>query len=79
MLRLVGIGRSTGAPAAAVALNSTLRREGVIAIPKAANAEHVLENRRARDFELDADELRRLDQSQRRASRRRRLSFLERI
>jgi diketogulonate reductase-like aldo/keto reductase len=56
-----------------------LRREGVIAIPKAANAEHVLENRRARDFELDADELRRLDQSQRRASRRRRLSFLERI
>jgi diketogulonate reductase-like aldo/keto reductase len=55
------IGRSTGVSPAAVALNWVLRHKGVIAIPKAANSEHMLENRRALDFQLDAEDLRRLD------------------
>ena len=50
-----------GVTAAAVALNWTLRGGGVISIPKAARTRHVQDNRRALDFELDDDDLHRLD------------------
>src|SRR5215203_1246027 len=40
-----------------IALACVLRRPGVIAIPKAATAEHVRENRRALDIALDEDDL----------------------
>jgi diketogulonate reductase-like aldo/keto reductase len=50
-----------GATAAQVALAWSLRQEGVIAIPKGANADHVRENRQALDMHLTADDLDELD------------------
>jgi diketogulonate reductase-like aldo/keto reductase len=47
--------------AAQVALAWVLRQEGVIAIPKAGNIQHVSENRAAADVVLSAQELAELD------------------
>lgn len=52
-----------GATAAQVALAWTVRRKGVIAIPKAANETHVLENRAALDLKLDRKSLSELDRA----------------
>lgn len=48
---------------AQIALAWVLRREGVIAIPKAASAEHVRQNRQALEIALDADDIAALDQA----------------
>jgi diketogulonate reductase-like aldo/keto reductase len=45
----------------AVALHWLIRHEGVVAIPKASQAEHVRANRAALDLELDPEELGRLE------------------
>jgi diketogulonate reductase-like aldo/keto reductase len=50
-----------GCDVAAVALAWVLRHPGVIAIPKASNAEHVRANMRALDVKLDAEDLKALD------------------
>jgi diketogulonate reductase-like aldo/keto reductase len=50
-----------GATPYQVALAWVMRRPDVIAIPKAARAEHVRENRAALDLTLDADDLSALD------------------
>ena len=50
-----------GATAAQVALAWSVRHEGVIAIPKGANADHVRENRGALHVHLTADDLDELD------------------
>jgi diketogulonate reductase-like aldo/keto reductase len=49
------------ATASQVALAWVLRQEGVVAIPKAADVEHVRENRGALDIELGAEDLQDLD------------------
>ncbi|AWK89154.1 aldo/keto reductase [Azospirillum thermophilum] len=65
--RLVGhaglrrIAERHGATPAQVALAWLLRREGVIAIPKATAADHVRENRAAVGLPLDGDDLTELD------------------
>ncbi|MFL5036528.1 MAG: aldo/keto reductase [Microvirga sp.] len=46
-----------------IALAWVLRRPGVIAIPKAATAEHVRENRRTLDIALDEDDLAAIDRA----------------
>jgi diketogulonate reductase-like aldo/keto reductase len=46
-----------------VALAWVLRQDGVAAIPKASNPQHVLENRRAYDIRLSEHELAMLDQA----------------
>jgi diketogulonate reductase-like aldo/keto reductase len=51
------IAKKHGASPYQVALAWVLRHPGVIAIPKAARAEHVRENRAALDIALDADDL----------------------
>ncbi len=48
---------------AQVALAWVLRRDGVIAIPKAASAEHVRQNRQALEIALDAEDIAALDQA----------------
>jgi diketogulonate reductase-like aldo/keto reductase len=48
---------------AQVALAWVLRRESVIAIPKASTPEHVQENRKAADIELEPDDLDELDRA----------------
>lgn len=60
-LRAVAAAR--GATPAQVALAWVLRGEGVAAIPKAAEAAHVRENRGALDLRLTAEELARLDRA----------------
>jgi diketogulonate reductase-like aldo/keto reductase len=50
-----------GATPAQVALAWILRQPGIVAIPKAAQAAHVRENRAALDLVLDAEDLARLD------------------
>lgn len=52
-----------GATAAQVALAWLLRQDGVIAIPKAASAEHVRENRAALDLRLTEADLADLDRA----------------
>jgi diketogulonate reductase-like aldo/keto reductase len=65
--RLVGnralsrIARDLGATPAQVALAWLLRRDGLIAIPKAASAEHVRENAAAAELTLDAATIDALD------------------
>ncbi|WP_433874246.1 aldo/keto reductase [Sinomonas atrocyanea] len=58
---LAAIAKRRGVGEAAVALAWVLRLPGVIAIPKASSAEHVLANRAALDLTLDPDELAALD------------------
>ena len=61
--RLAAIAARHGATAAQVALAWTLRRPGVIAIPKAAKLDHVRDNRAALDLVLTAQDLAELDAS----------------
>ncbi|HTS91518.1 MAG TPA: aldo/keto reductase [Stellaceae bacterium] len=60
-LRQVAAGR--GVTPAQVALAWLLHQEGVVAIPKAAQAEHVRENRAALELELTPEELKELDRA----------------
>lgn len=59
--RLARIGERHGATAAQVALAWVLRRDGVIAIPKASRPEHVRQNRAAVDIRLTESDLAELD------------------
>lgn len=58
---LRAVAKRLKATPAQLALAWLLRREGVIAIPKAARAEHVRENRGALDLELSPEDLAELD------------------
>jgi diketogulonate reductase-like aldo/keto reductase len=58
---LTSIARRHGATPAQIALAWTVRRPGVVAIPKALDPDHVRENAAAADLELDLDDLRLLD------------------
>ena len=60
-LRQVAAGR--GVTPAQIALAWLLHQEGVVVIPKAAQAEHVRENRAALELELTAEELQELDRA----------------
>lgn len=57
------IGRRHGITPAQLALAWTIRQEGVIAIPKAAHAAHVQENRAALDITLTEEDLAALDRA----------------
>lgn len=59
-----------------VALRFLLRRPSVFAIPKAARAEHALENARAGDLRLSEDELARIDEAFPRGPRSRELPMV---
>lgn len=59
--KLAAIARDLGATAAELALAWTLRRPGVIAIPKAVQAEHVRQIRRAAGLRLRPDDLAAID------------------
>jgi diketogulonate reductase-like aldo/keto reductase len=59
---VVAIAEKHDAAAAQVALAWVLRHDDICAIPKAAIPEHVRENRRALDLELDHDDLKLLDE-----------------
>jgi diketogulonate reductase-like aldo/keto reductase len=73
---LVDAAHSLGATPAQVALAWTMRREGVIAIPKAGTATHVRENRAACDLVLPGDVLAQLDAAFPRPRDRRPLEML---
>jgi diketogulonate reductase-like aldo/keto reductase len=60
---VVAIAEKHSAGAAQVALAWVLRQPDVCAIPKAATAEHVRENRGALDLQLDRDDLELLDEA----------------
>lgn len=60
---LADVATRIGATPAQVALAWTLRRGGVIAIPKAGDVAHVRENRAAADLVLSADTLNTLDRA----------------
>ncbi|GGI75705.1 hypothetical protein GCM10007973_10810 [Polymorphobacter multimanifer] len=59
--RLAGVAARHGATLAQVAVAWTLRRDGMIAIPKAGTVEHVRDNRAAADLVLDEADLAALD------------------
>jgi diketogulonate reductase-like aldo/keto reductase len=56
------IARQHGATPAQIALAWVLRQGGVIAIPKTAESEHVVENRKALEVRLTEEDLVALDQ-----------------
>lgn len=58
---LVALAARIGATPAQVALAWTMRRDGVIAIPKAGRAEHIRDNRAAADLTLPPEVLAELD------------------
>jgi diketogulonate reductase-like aldo/keto reductase len=58
---LAGVARSLGVTSAQVALAWVIRRDGVIAIPKAGTVAHVRENRAAADLVLSEADLAALD------------------
>jgi len=60
---LRSVARRLGITPAQLGLAWVLRRPGVVAIPKAASALHVRENRAAADIELNAEVLAELDRS----------------
>lgn len=60
---LSAIAEKHGASPHRVALAFVLSREGVVAIPKAANEAHLRDNRAAADLALDADDLAALDRA----------------
>ncbi|MFC5067173.1 aldo/keto reductase [Flaviflagellibacter deserti] len=70
------IARKYGVEPFTVALAWLLRRSDVIAIPKAARIEHVRENRKAADIELDAEDLAALDRAFPPPTRKRPLEML---
>jgi diketogulonate reductase-like aldo/keto reductase len=59
---LQAVARRHGATPAQIALAWLLRQDGVIAIPKAANPDHIRQNRAALDIALSAEDLAELDQ-----------------
>lgn len=59
---LTAIGESHGKSPAQIALRWLVQQRGVVAIPKATSREHLTENRAIFDFELSAEELRRIDE-----------------
>jgi diketogulonate reductase-like aldo/keto reductase len=67
---LAEIAAAHGATPQQVALAFLLRRPSLFAIPKASRPEHVEENAAAADLELDADEVRRIDEAFPRGRRR---------
>lgn len=73
---LAKIARTIGATPAQVALAWVLRRDGVIAIPKAGTVAHVHENRAAADLVLSSDDLVALDDAFARPRARRPLEML---
>ncbi|MEA2604783.1 MAG: hypothetical protein QOF89_5775 [Acidobacteriota bacterium] len=68
---LAEIAGSHGATPHQIALAFLLRFPALFAIPKAARAEHALENAAAADIDLNEDEVRRIDQAFPRGPRRR--------
>ena len=58
---LTGIAARLGATPAQVALAWVLRQQGVVAIPKAGSADHVRQNRKALDVQLQVDDVALLD------------------
>ena len=73
---LCGIAAKVSASAAQVALAWTLRRESIIAIPKAGSVAHVRENRAAADLVLSDADLVTLDAAFPRPGKRRPLEML---
>jgi diketogulonate reductase-like aldo/keto reductase len=65
-----------GVTPAQIALAWLLHQEGVVAIPKAAQAEHVRENRAALELGLTPEELRELDRAFPPPKRRKRLEII---
>jgi 2,5-diketo-D-gluconate reductase B len=62
---LLDIGARYGKSAAQVALRWSIQQEPVVAIPKAASAEHRRSNLKIFDFELTDEEMRRIDAKRR--------------
>jgi len=73
---LAAIGRKHGVGSAQVALAWLLTKPGVIAIPKAATAEHVRENMGARSLKLEAEDLEQIDRHWPPPARRQRLTIV---
>lgn len=73
---LAGIARERGATAAQIALAWVLRRDDVVAIPKAGRSAHVRENRASADIVLTEAELAALDRAFPPPSRRRPLEMI---
>jgi diketogulonate reductase-like aldo/keto reductase len=61
--QLKAVASRQGATPAQVALAWLLRQEGIVVVPKASNAAHVRENRKALDLTLADQELAELDQA----------------
>jgi diketogulonate reductase-like aldo/keto reductase len=57
------IAEQHGATPAQIAIAWVLRQQGMIAIPRASNPEHVQDNRAALDIKLTQNDLQLLDQS----------------
>jgi diketogulonate reductase-like aldo/keto reductase len=70
------LARARGATPAQLALAWLLRRDGVIAIPKAGTVAHIQDNRGAAELELSADELAALERAFPVPARRKRLEML---
>ena len=60
---IVDIADRHSAEPAQVALAAVLRKDGIIAIPKAASVEHVEANADALEIQFDIEDLERLDQA----------------
>jgi len=60
---LAEVAKECGATPATVALAWVLSHDGVIAIPKSSNPEHLRDNRKAADLKLTAEQLARLDRA----------------
>jgi diketogulonate reductase-like aldo/keto reductase len=60
---LLAVAQRHAATAAQVALAFVLRRDGIIAIPRAGDLAHVRENRGALAVRLDADDLAAIDRA----------------
>jgi diketogulonate reductase-like aldo/keto reductase len=73
---LAAVARSIGATSAQVALAWAMRRDGIIAIPKAGMVAHVRENREAADLVLSDDDLAALNAAFPRPRARRPLEML---
>ena len=73
---LLSLARARDASPAQIALAWLLHRSGIIAIPTAGSIEHVHDNRKALDIQLDGDELAVLDEAFPRPVERRSLEML---
>jgi diketogulonate reductase-like aldo/keto reductase len=67
---LAGIAKAHGATSYQIALAFLLRFPGVFAIPKAAKAEHAVDNAQAAEIELSEEEIRKIDAAFPRGPRR---------